>query len=109
MAEEVLNYDELATIEAVLPLSIADYKKTFTDHDSKQFDNLLLKSKSKVFLHRYDVNKDPEINLSKGGMSADEKINEAKEEAIKDIKIDLESVDNIKEFINLMLNLMNSC
>ncbi len=55
VATEVLEYED-ATLKAVLPLSVSDYRRDFTTPEARQeFSNLLKKSRTPVTLRRNNL------------------------------------------------------
>jgi len=61
VADTILEYDEKSSIEVVLPLTLADYKKTFYDPDDRKFLKLYNKARDIRQLRQLNLESDPNI------------------------------------------------
>ncbi len=85
VAEAVLNYNDLSTIDVVLPLTLSDYKKTFEDPEDEQFVKLYDKARKVIKLRKYDMDNDPEINIHKNDIPIETKLDESKKESYEKV------------------------
>jgi len=81
VAETVLAFNKTSSIEVVLPMTLNDYKKTFSDPDNPQFDELRSKAREVIALRNYDFTSDPKIVYSNSPDDIESKIERARKEA----------------------------
>jgi hypothetical protein len=79
IAGAVLDYDNTAILHVVLPLTLSDYRESFSNPADKEFDDLYNKARSVITLKKCDILQDPEIT----GIRDNDNIKDAK---IKDFR-----------------------
>jgi hypothetical protein len=83
VAEAIMEYDRQTTLEVVLPLTLADYKKTFHQPNDPKFNELLNKARYIKPIRRHNLESDFSHESTKGQSTDPKNLESARKEAYK--------------------------
>jgi len=85
VAQSVVEFDPTSTIEVVLPMTLRDYKETFSYPDDPQFEEMMKKARNISLLRKYDFRVDPSIILGDTTDDIEIRIARARREAFRKV------------------------